>query len=370
MFILAIFTASFSHAQQYYMFVGTYTQSGSKGIYVYNFDAATGKLTWVSNTDSVVNPSYLTVAPNGRYVYSVTETGSAHPGGVTAFTFDAARGRLSFINRQTSGGDNPCYITITKDNKWVFVGNYTGGSLAAFPVNGDGSLQPFAQLIQHEGKSVNTARQEKAHVHSTILSPDQRYLLTPDLGMDQVSVYRFLPQSAKPLQEARPAFAAAAPGSGPRHLAFHPNNRYAYVIEELSGTVAAYKYSDGKLSFLQRLSSHPAGYKGSIGSADIHIAPDGKFLYASNRGDANTITVFSVTPTGKLEWRGYHSTKGVKPRNFIIDPTGRYLVVANQDSNNIVVFKRNAKTGLLEDTGTEVTVPSPVCLQMLKKGDR
>lgn len=354
-------------AQSYYLFIGTYTNKGSKGIYVYKFNSGTGKAEWVSNTDSIVNPSFLTIANGNRHVYAVTETATNNRGSVCAFYFDSTTGSLQFINKQTSGGANPCYITTDKNNQYAIVANYTGGSIAVLPINEDGSLRPYSQLIQHQGTSKNKERQEKPHVHSTVFSPDQRFLFAPDLGTDKVTIYTFTPGSGTPLYPANPAYVISAPGNGPRHFTFHPNHKFAYLIEEMSGTVVIYKYNNGKLNFIQRIATHPKDFKGPIGSADIHLSPDGKFLYASNRGDENNIAIFAVNvATGKLTPKGYQSTLGTKPRNFTIDPTGQFLLVANQDTDNIVVFKRNKQTGMLKETGEQIKVPTPVCLQFMK----
>ncbi|MBA4139276.1 MAG: lactonase family protein [Segetibacter sp.] len=364
---LLLVTSVYSIAQSFYMFVGTYTSKGSKGIYVYKFDASTGKAEWLSNTDSIVNPSYLAIAPDKKHIYAVTETATNNTGSISAFSFDRSTGKLTFINKQYSGGANPCYVSVHNTNKWVVTGNYTGGNLSAFAVNADGRLQPLSQLIQHTGAGVNKQRQEKAHVHSTVFSPDQKYLFTPDLGEDKVYIYNFNAASAKPLTPASPAFKASEPGSGPRHFTFHPNNKFAYLIEEMSGTVVAHKYNNGKLTSIQRIITHPSDFKGDIGSADIHVSPDGKFLYASNRGEENTITIFSIDKnSGKLTLKGYQSTMGQTPRNFNIDPSGNYLLVANQATDNIVIFKRDKQTGLLHETGEQIKVPTPVCIQMMK----
>jgi 6-phosphogluconolactonase len=366
LFVLLITSGTVS-AQSYYLFAGTYTNSGSKGIYVYRFNAATGKAEAVSNTDDIVNPSYLAIAPNKKFIYAVNETGGAKPGSVSSFAFNQSTGKLTFINKQPSGGDGPCYITVSKNSNWALVANYSGGSLAAFPIEASGALKPFSQLIQHTGKGADAKRQEKPHVHSTILSPEQGYLFSPDLGLDRVYTYSFNPAAEKPLQDAHPPFTETAPKSGPRHLAFHPNQRYAYLIEELSGNVVAYNYNKGKLTLIQTIATHPADYKGEIGSADIHVSPDGKFLYASNRGDENTIAIYSIDQkNGKLVLKGYQPTLGKAPRNFLIDPSGNYLLVANQQTNNIVIFKRNKETGLLHDDGNQIQVPLPVCLQIMK----
>jgi 6-phosphogluconolactonase len=353
-------------AQNYYLLIGTYTQKGSKGIYVYRFNAATGQAEWVSNTDSARSPSFLAVSPDKNYVYTVNETGG-NPGMVSAYAFDRSTGKLSFINQQPTGGQGPCHLAISKDNKWVTVANYSGGSLSAFAVNKDGSLSPMAQLIQHEGSSIDKKRQEKPHVHETVFSPNQDFLLAPDLGLDKVAVYTFHSADSKPLTPAPTPFATVTPGNGPRHITFHPNGKFAYVIEELSGSVGAYSYNNGKLTLLQHLDTHPQGFKGVIGSAEVEVSPDGKFLYASNRGDENNLAIFSIDPpTGKLQLKGYQSTLGKAPRHFTIDPSGDYLLAANQDTDNIVIFKRNKQTGMLQETGNQIKVSMPVCLQLIK----
>jgi 6-phosphogluconolactonase len=365
-FFMLLFISLPGFAQQYYLFTGTYTGQGSKGIYVYRFDAATGTAAWVSNTDTAANPSYLALAPDGRYLYAVNETGGDHPGTVSAYAFNRTSGSLTFLNQQPTGGDHPCYIATDKTGRWAAVANYSGGSVSLFQIIENGTLKPYTQLVQHTGSSANKDRQEAPHVHASVFSPDQQYLFTPDLGTDKVAVYRFKKGAAKPLQPAPVPAAQSPAGSGPRHFTFSPNKKFAYLVEELSGTVAAYTYKEGRLRLLQRISTHPAGYQGTKGSADIHLSPDGRFLYATNRGDANSIAVFAVAPNGRLQLKGIQPTMGVHPRNFTIDPTGRYLLVANRDSNAVVIFRRNSKTGLLRDTGRRIDVPNPVCLQWLK----
>lgn len=352
-------------AQEYFLFIGTYTSEGSKGIYVYKFNSQTGKAEYVSNTDSVINPSYLAISENGKFLYAVNETGGTDPGAVSAFAFDGATGKLTFLNKQLSGGDHPCYISVDKNNKWVVTANYSGGNVAVLPLAEDGSLLPHVQLIQHEGQSVNPKRQDKPHVHAAVFSPDYHYLYTPDLGTDKIAIYRFDTAALLPLQSSEPAFVASTAGSGPRHLEFHPHKRYVYVIEELTGTIAVYKKNNGNLKPLQRIMTHPDAYRGIIGSADIHLSPDGKFLYATNRGDANSIIIYSVRSNGKLIFKDYFPSIGVHPRNFMIDPTGNYLLIANRDTDNIAIYKRDRKTGLIEFTGREICVSMPVCLKMV-----
>lgn len=353
-------------AQTKKLLIGTY---GNKGIYVYNFNSKTGETQWVNNTENLVNPSYLTVSPDEKFIYSVNETGGNTPGKVSALTFDKNSGKINLMNQQLSGGDHPCYISIDNSQKWVIVGNYSGGNLSVFPLNSDGTLQPLAQLVQHEGSSIVKNRQEKPHVHAAVFTPDQQYLLIPDLGIDKVMIYPFNPSREQPLQVSNKDFAKSEAGSGPRHITFHPNNKFAYLIEELSGTVTAYHFQNGKLNFLQRIAAHPDEYKGVIGSADIHVSPDGKFLYASNRGGENTIAIFAINKkTGKLTSKGYQSTLGKTPRNFTIDSSGNFLLVANQDSNNVVIFKRNKKTGLLHPSGNQIQLEEgkPVFLKILE----
>jgi len=355
-------------SQQYYLFVGCYTQGPfrngeSKGLYVYRFDASNGDLTPVSSI-AADNPSYLALSADGKFLYSVNETDGANPGGVSAFSFDKASGKLAFIDKQASGGDDPCYISVDHGRKWAIVANYGGGNYSALPIRPDGSLAPLTQMIQDKGTGPNTARQEKAHVHSTIFSPNEKLLAVCDLGTDKITILHFdAAATAKPL--TRDTVLSVTPGSGPRHTVFYPGKPWVYSIDELSGTVDAYRMTQGKFTPIQRISSHPEGYKGDIGSADIHIAPGGHTLYASNRGDANNLAIFSINAgSGKLTLQGFQSTMGKTPRNFVIDPTGHWLLVANQNGKNVVVFKRDIATGALTDTHKRIELPAPVCLKM------
>lgn len=354
-------------AQHYYLFVGTYTSGQSKGIYVYDFDASNGSLTWVSNTDSASNPSFLTVAPDGKHIYAVNEVSRQQTGYVAAYGFDPSNGKLSFINRVPSGSENPCHVSITKDGKWLAVANYSGGSLAVLPVNTDGSVAPLAQHIVHTGKGTNPQRQEKPHVHSVFFSPDEKYLLSPDLGLDRVYIYQFDKTAASPLTPAKQAYAECLPGTGPRHLEFSANGKKVYLVEELGGAVTVFDYQDGVLTPIQHMVTHLTDYKGQPGSADIHLSPDGKFLYASNRGEENNIAVFDVSkPGGYIKMTNLQPSGGEQPRNFMIDPTGNYLLAAHQKTGNIVVFKRNKSNGSLTKVN-EIEVPNAVCLKMLKR---
>ena len=342
------------------LLIGTYTSGKSEGIYVYKFNTQSGDAKYKNKATGVSNPSFLTVSPDKKHVFAVNENAS---GEVSSFAFTPQTGALKFINKVPSEGAHPCYITADKTGKNVIVGNYSGGTLAVLPVGADGSLGKSIQTIHHEGKGPNKERQEKAHVHSTVFSPDYKYLLVGDLGIDKAVVYRYdAKKAASPLTQAIPPFAALEGGSGPRHIAFHPNNKYVYVVQELTAKVTGLTYKDGKLTPFQTVSLIPNDFKGQVGAADIHVSPDGRFLYASNRGDANDISIFAISADGKLKFVGRQSTLGKSPRNFSIDPTGNFLVVANQETDNIVIFKRDKKTGLLKDTGKRIDVGKPVCL--------
>jgi 6-phosphogluconolactonase len=271
------------------------------------------------------------------------------------------------LNKQSSEGNSTCYISEDKSQKWVVVANYGSGSLAALPVNSDGSLAPAAQVIQHSGSGINKSRQAGPHVHSTIFSPDEKYLYVADLGTDKEYIYHFDPNQPAPLTDAKDSFVSVTPGSGPRHIAFHPSAPYVYLITEMGGTIDAFHYDahTGRLTHFQRIRTTPKSFTGDPGGADIHIRPDGKFLYASNRGTSNTLAVFAIGKDGRLTNKQYISVNGKHPRNFAIDPTAHFLLVANQNTDNIVVFSINPATGLLKATGKEMHVPNPVCLKFL-----
>ena len=349
----------------YNLIIGTYTQPGkSEGIYVYDFNYATGEVKYKSVAKGVQNPSFLAISKNRKFVYAVNETGGENKGGVSAFAFDAPTGALTFINKQNSEGDHPCYISVDKKSKNVFVGNYTGGNLSVLNILPNGGISPAVQTIQHVGTSVNKDRQEKAHMHCSVLSPDGKYVFTADLGTDEVTSYRYSPWNVQtPLAQASVTKVLA--GSGPRHLTFHPNGKYAYLVQELNASVSAYDCKNGKLTLKQTISMVSDDFKGKVGAADIHVSPDGKFLYASNRGDANDIAIYSIDKIGKLVFVGSQSTLGKTPRNFAIDPSGKFLLVANQETDDIYVFKRDLATGLLTKTAHKINVGAPVFLNFV-----
>lgn len=351
----------FTRAQQSYLLAGTYTGSSSKGIYVYEFDAATGELRFISSV-STSNPSYLAISPTEKYVYAVNED---QPGHISSYRFDKKTGELHFLNEVASAGDHPCYIAVHPSGKWVVSGNYSSGNFSVFKVTNDGALETTHQSIRHKGKSINAERQTGPHVHATVFSKNGETLFVPDLGLDKVFLYHFNELTGT-VSETPSSSITVNPGNGPRHIELSKNQQFAYLAEEMSGSVSVWKHNNQSWKKVQQLSSHPSAFKGFKGSADIHLSPDGRFLYMSNRGDANNIAIFSVNPkTGLLTISGFQPTLGTKPRNFTIDPAGNFLLVANQNSDNIVIFRINKKTGLLTPLPLQLSIPQPVCLKWI-----
>lgn len=366
--LLTLFVTPKPMQQPKFLIVGTYTNAGSKGIYVFRKDDATGRFVPTDTAEGIPNPSFLTLSPDKRFVYAVSEFSKDSTGSVFAYAFDRQAGTLRLINHQLTGA-GPCHISTDPANRFVFTGNYNGGSLNALPVQADGSLAASIQQIVHHGSGPVASRQKTPHVHSVNFSPDGKQLLVPDLGTDKVMIYDFEPsRKMRPLQPAAQPFATAEPGGGPRHLVFHPNGRYVYLVLEISGKTAVFSYANGHLTPLQTIAGAPADYKGTnFGSADIHVSPDGKFLYMSTRGDLNNLTIYRISEKdGTLSLAGHQSTLGAGPRNFLITPDGQYLLAANQKSNTIVIFKRDINTGLLSATGEELAVPAPVCLRWVE----
>jgi 6-phosphogluconolactonase len=351
-------------SQTFYLLVGTYNSDRSQGIYVYRFNSKTGDVDSISMIKTP-NASFLDISPNQKFVYAVHEIAQGGNGGeIAAFSFNKKTGELTFINQQRSGGDHPCYVAVDKTGKWVAGANYTSGSLAVLPVNKSGGLDSAVSVVQHLGSGVNTERQKGPHTHSSVFSPDNKFLFAADLGIDKLMIYRFNSKTGK-ISDTN--FVMTEPGSGPRHFTFHPNKKFIYLLEELSGSISAYSYSKNDLALLQNMSALPPDYNGPVGSADIHVSPDGKFLYASNRGESNSIGIFAIDQkTGWLELIDHQSTLGKTPRNFNIDPSGNFLLVGNQNSNEIVIFKRDKNTGLLSDTEKRIAIGKPVCLKWIE----
>lgn len=351
-------------AGDYYLLIGTYSTTPSDGIEVYDYNSITGQYKFVGKA-ATKNPSYLAVSPDKKFIYSVAENGQPNGGRVVAFSFDMVTGTLTPINSQPSMGSSPCYVSVFKDGRHVAVGNYSSGNLAYYSVNEDGSLNAPQNIIHH-GSSITKGNQDSPHVHAAVYSPDYKYLMVPDLGIDKVMIYPIDPNGN--INTVESGFVQLAPGAGPRHIEFHPNGKWAYLMEEISGNVTALSYKNGKLKVLNSVNAYPADYKDLHHGADIHISPDGKYVYGSYRYKLNAIGIFKIDQkTGKVAPVATQSTMGEIPRNFNFDPSGNFLLVANQNSNDIVIFKVNKDTGLLTDTGNRLSVNKPVCIKWVKK---
>jgi len=352
---------------QYIAYIGTYTsKTTSKGIYAYRFDPEKGQLASIGVAAETTDPSFLAVHPNGKYLYAVNEVGNFNGGtggAVSAFAIDAKTGALKFLNQVPTRGAGPCHVSLDKEGAFVLVANYDGGSIASFPVHDDGSLGTTSGFVQHSGSGPNKERQEGPHAHWIGTSPDNRFALAVDLGLDQVIVYGFDPIKGV-FTPMLSGFAIVKPGAGPRHLTFHPNGKFAYVLSEMESSVTAFSYQakTGGLTSLQTISALPKDYSGPKEAAEIAVHASGKFLYTSNRGH-DSITVFAIDEKkGTLKSLGQVLTGGKTPRHFAIDPTGAYLLAENQESNNIVVFHIDSATGSLTPTGQTIELPSPVCI--------
>ncbi len=362
-----------STAPKMRVYVGTYTGPKSKGIYLLEFDPATGSLTPKGVAAETPSPSFLAIHPNRKFLYAANEVGNFEGkagGGVSAFAIDPKTGTLTPLNRQTSGGADPCALIVDPAGKNVLVANYSGGSLEVLPIGADGKLGEPSALIQHKGSSVDKNRQTAPHAHSIDLDASRKLAVAADLGLDKLMVYRY-DQARGALTPNDPPHALAKPGAGPRHFAFHPNGRHAYAINEMACTVAVYDFDParGALSEVQTITTRGPDGKPGNSTAEILVHPSGKFVYGSNRGD-DTLAIYSVEPTsGKLTLVGHQPTGGKTPRNFGIDPTGQFLLAANQDSNTVVAFRIDQATGLLKQVGPPVSVPSPVCLKFLPVGE-
>jgi 6-phosphogluconolactonase len=351
------------------VYVGTYTGGESKGIYLFRMDPATGKLTPAGVAAETANPSFLAIHPNRRFLYAVGEIGDfagRKSGAVSAFAIEPKSGALTLLNQQPSRGAGPCHLVVDGPGRNVLVANYGGGSVAALPIAADGRLGEATGFVQHEGSSVNPRRQEAPHAHSINTDRESRFAFAADLGLDRVLIYR-LDSEQGTLTPNDPPYASVKPGAGPRHFAFHPGGRYAYVINELDSTLTAFSYdaARGALTELHTLSTLPAGFEGNNSTAEVQVHPSGKFVYGSNRGH-HSIAIFAVdAATGRLTPVGHQPTGGRTPRNFGIDPTGTYLIAANQETHTLVVFRIDPATGRLEPTGETAGAPSPVCVKFL-----
>ncbi|HXL01832.1 MAG TPA: lactonase family protein [Candidatus Atribacteria bacterium] len=364
-------------AQKVLVYVGTYTspikfgtgeilEGKGEGIYVLELNLDTGKLEPKETVTGVLNPSYLVLNGPNSCLYAVNELKEFEgkvSGSVSGFRV-SQDGVPAFINKQATGGSDPCFIEVNASGTYLYVCNFMSGSVCVFPIGADGAVEPYSQFIQHEGSSVNPARQSGPHPHSFLFSPDGRYALIPDLGLDKVVIYQ-VDRQTQLLNEASVSYFSTSPGAGPRHITFDPEGRFMYLINELHSTVVALEYhpENGSLTELQTVSSLPPGVEAAHNTgADIHITPDGVYLYASNRGHDSLACYRVDQKSGLLSYVSCQPSGGKTPRNFALDPTGRYLLCANQDSDNIIVFEINYRTGELREK-SRTTIPTPVCVK-------
>jgi 6-phosphogluconolactonase len=354
--------------QKYLFYVGTYTDHGSKGIYAYRFDSATGESTSLGLAAESTAPSFLAIASSGRFLYAVNEISKFNgqpTGAVSAFAIEPKTAKLVLLNQVPSRGEGPAHIALDRGGKYALVSNYDSGNVVVFPVLQDGRLGEATAFVQHKGSSVNKERQEGPHAHAAAFSPDNRFVVVADLGLDQLLVYRF--DAARGTLGSDPQIVKAVAGAGPRHLVFDATGQHLYVINEMQSSVVTYSYdaANGTLSELQIISALPKGFARTSEAAEIEMHSSGKFIFTSNRGD-DSIAVFAVdSKDGKLTPVEIDSTGGKTPRHFVLDPTGTWLLVANQDSDDIVVFRVDPSTGHLTRSGSELHVPSPVCVRFV-----
>ena len=349
----------------YLAYFGTYTRSDSAGIYVYDFDAGSGKLAEIGLAAEASNPTFLAVHPNNRFLYAVAED---REGAVGAYSIEQPGGKLQLLNEVPSHGAGPCHLSVDATGKMLVVANYSSGSVASFPIHEDGSLGKAASVIQHKGSSVNPARQKGPHAHMAVFSPDNRFVIVDDLGLDKLFIYKADPATAT-IKPNDPPFVKVAPGSGPRHFVFHPSGHYGYANTEMGNTITAFTYDaeHGSLKQIQTISTVPDDFAGVSYTAEIEIDQAGKFLYVSNRGH-DSIAVFSIdAATGKLTPVERVSTQGKNPRHFALDPTGDFLIAENQDTSNVVEFRVDQATGKLTPAGQKLEIPIPVCLVFVPK---
>lgn len=367
---LPVVWAQKEHApKSYFIYVGTYTGPLSKGIYVLRFEPGSGKWSAPELAVETSNPSFLAIDPSRHFLYAANENShykGERSGSVSAFGIDRRTGKLTLLNEVSTRGAGPCYVALDRTGKYVLVANYDGGNVAVFPVLPDGRLAEASAVVEHAGHGPNPERQEGPHAHQIDVTPDNRFAIVSDLGLDKLFVYHFNVGKGT-LTANDPAFALAVPGAGPRHFVFDPSGKFVYVINEMGGTVTAFAYDRARatLASFQTITTLTADFRGENTSAEIAIHPSGKFLYGSNRG-ADALAVLAVEPAkGALKLVESVSTSGKTPRSFAIDPTGKYLLAANQDSNQIVVFAIDSATGRLTATGQTIDVPSPVCIKFL-----
>lgn len=352
----------------YLVYFGTYTGPLSKGIYAYRYTSGTGKLDSLGVAAEIQRPSWVTVHPNHKVLYAVSELGNngQSVASITSYTINPQTGMLTKLNTVPSGGGGACHLAVDKTGHALMVANYGTGSVASFRLEPDGHIGDRVSLMQHSGSGPDQKRQRGPHAHAVVLSPDERFLFVPDLGLDKIMIYK-LDAATATLTPNDPPFAAVKPGSGPRHFAFAPNGKFAYALSEMGSLVTAFSYdaARGALTQIQAISTLPADFKGENDSAEVGLDATGRHLYASNRGD-NSIAVFSVDKSkGTLKMIQRVPTQGKTPRNFALSPEGRYFFAENQDSNNVVPFKVDRGKGTLTQSGQVLEVGAPVCMKFV-----
>jgi 6-phosphogluconolactonase (cycloisomerase 2 family) len=343
----------------YEFLVGTYTDSPIQGINHLYFSPEENILTIETIAAGIANPSFVIASRDGKRVFSLEEVSGTPGGQILSFERNTTDNSLTLIDQKKSGGDHPCHISISPNEDFVILGNYTGGSLSVFKVSPEGMLM-HAQTIKHTGKSVNPNRQEKSHVHSTTFDPDGKRVLVADLGTDKIYVYDFDASQAEPLKLSGEF--PVTPGDGPRHLTFSADGKEVLVVQEMEAAMDVFSYEDGVLELKQEISLLDEGFEGKVGAAEIRLSPDGKQVYVSNRGDANTISVFGKRPSGQYVLVQNIPSGGLMPRNFNLTADGKYLLAAHQASNDIVIFERDSFTGKLTQTLWKAEVNKPVYL--------
>ncbi|MEI8139278.1 MAG: lactonase family protein [bacterium] len=351
-------------AQSIDVYFGTYTKPNSaEGIYHATFYLKTGRLSAPDLSCVTPSPTFIEIHPNSKFLYAVSER---DPGAVSSFKIESESKKLKLINKAATGGKGPCHLCISRDGRTLLVANYGGGSVASIPINNDGSLSEAVSVIQHTGSSVNHQRQQEPHVHSVNLSPDSRFAYVADLGIDKIMIYTLEAQFSRMLS-GEPAEIKIKPGAGPRHLSFDPAGKFAYLINELDNTIIvfAHEAKSGNLAEIQTIPTLPKGYSGTSICAEVRVHPNGKFLYGSNRGH-DSIAIYNIHPkNGTLTLIGFQNTGIKTPRNFNIDPTGQFCLVANQDANTVIVFRINQETGMLEPTTEVIKIGTPVCVRFM-----
>lgn len=353
--------------RSYYLFVGTYAQAENKGIFVYRLQEPSGKLTAISSVSGIKNPSYISLSfpkASSSFVYAVSETENKEPGQIYSYAFDVHSGMLHYLNKQFSQGDAPCNLSMDKTGKWLMVANYSGGSFAILPILQDGKIGSAVQTIKHTGQGIDSKRQEKPHVHCVLPSPNNHDVFVADLGLDKVFSYQLDVKNGH-LMPGTPPFVNVIPGSGPRVMEFAPNGKYLYLIQEMGGKITVFEYQNRQLIVKQVIATVPEKYTKKIWAADLHLSPDGRFLYASNRDDLNDLAIFRVDPKSGILKFMQRIAVGKNPRSFLITPDGQFLLVANQDSDNIIIFKRDISSGRLYLLPYKISVQKPTNLKVL-----